>query len=190
MVNDDYFYGQSGLNDRITQSKLEKLLEIAYNLRRAFAEGQEIDEKELSEAKVFLAMLLEYLIKNRNNPNIDVSLIAFLEKVLGIKRSKERDEPDHQEKEAKRLQNEYFKHRQRMVMYEIYKIINPNQLAGETRFDNFINNLVTRGLHVAKQYNGKEYQKIFTNQEIENIASYSNIFKELLKESGARARGI
>lgn len=191
MGNDDYFHGESGLNEKISQSKLNKLLEIAYNLRRAFAEGKEIEEKELAEAKVFLAMLLEYLIKNRDNPNVDVSLIEFLEKVLGVKRSKDKvKEPSLQEKEAKRVMDEYKKHRQRMVMYEIYKVINPNQLAGETKFENFLNNLVTRGLHVARQYNGKEYENMFTTKEIENIASYGNIFKELIKETGTRGKGI
>lgn len=190
MENDNIYekYAEiSGTN--LSHDKLKKFLEVAYNLRRAFNEGKEISPEELAESKVFLAMLLEYLINHRDGLFIDIALLQFIEEVLGIQHKKEKEETREQ-KEEKRLKEEYKKHRYRMAMYEIYKVINPNRLAGETELDNFINNLRTRGLHVARQYQrGGEVEKLFTPQEIENIASYKHVFQQLLQDMGAIGHG-
>lgn len=191
MKNDNIYekYIEEGGNN-LSHDKLKKFLEVAYNLRRAFNEGKEIAPEELAEAKVFLAMLLEYLINHKDSPFLDVALLRFIEEVLGIRHKAKTKEEMREEKEEKRLKEEYKKHRYRMAMYEIYKVINPNRLAGETELDNFINNLRTRGLDVAQQYQrGNNFEKLFTKQEIENIASYKHVFQQLLQDMGAIGYG-
>lgn len=42
----------------------------------------------------------------------------------------------------------------RMATYELYKAINPNQIAGETKEENFINNAILRGVKKALKYEG------------------------------------
>ncbi|AZL15414.1 DUF5394 family protein [Rickettsiales endosymbiont of Stachyamoeba lipophora] len=45
----------------------------------------------------------------------------------------------------------------RAFVYEFYKFVNPNQIAGETKMDNFINNVVYGGVKYAVKHAGKEY---------------------------------
>ena len=42
----------------------------------------------------------------------------------------------------------------RMATYELYKAMNPNQIAGETKEENFINNAILRGVKKALKYEG------------------------------------
>lgn len=60
------------------------------------------------------------------------------------------------EKTHKRLKEEA----ERMLAYEAHKILNPRQLAGETRQQNFENNVRTRGLKEAKKYAGGSEEEI------------------------------
>lgn len=170
-------------NGEVSEVQLKKLIEIARNLRQVFKEKLLIDEKKLAEAKQFLAMVLKHLIKNRHKTEIDLTLIEFIEEVLGIKKEKLKEEENYQEKENKRVKEEFKKHRYRMAMYEIYKVLNPAQLAGETKLDNFLNNLMTRGLAVAQKYQGGEFTKLFSAKDMEYISSYRHIIKEMLHEA-------
>lgn len=181
MENENFFTESLYYKIKISHAQLEKLIEIAYNLKQAFHEKQMIGEKALNEAKQFLAMLLEYLIKNRDTTKVDPTLIGFIEEVLGIKKKKKKKK--FQEEEKDRLEERFFKHRYRMAMYEIYKIVNPSQLAGETGFENFMNNLMTKGLVVARKHQGGNFAKLFTPKEIDNIVSYKYVIKHILKES-------
>jgi hypothetical protein len=56
----------------------------------------------------------------------------------------------------------------RAFIYEFYKVVNPNCLAGKTRLENFLNNLFYGGIEYAKQYPGGEYA---LNKE---LVSYAN----------------
>ena len=47
----------------------------------------------------------------------------------------------------------------RFAVYEVYKIMNPRRIAGETSRDNFVSNFVTGGIKKAMQYEPKEFQK-------------------------------
>ncbi len=58
----------------------------------------------------------------------------------------------------------------RFVIYEAYKILNPRQIAGERRRENFVSNAILRGVEEAKKYAGgttaelKTYSPKFINQ--------------------------
>lgn len=43
----------------------------------------------------------------------------------------------------------------RLATYEVYKIMNPRRLAGETKLENFVNNIITSGIKFAEEYESK-----------------------------------
>lgn len=56
--------------------------------------------------------------------------------------------------EDKKITIQIKKNLEKFMVYEIYKILNPRKIAGETRLDNFINNMITGGLKRASKYEG------------------------------------
>ena len=65
----------------------------------------------------------------------------------------------------------------RFAVYEIYKVMNPRRIAGETSKDNFIANLVTGGIRKAIKYEPKEFQKAST-KEIKQLSKAHVAFKK------------
>jgi hypothetical protein len=71
----------------------------------------------------------------------------------------------------------------RFVVYEMYKILSPEQIAGETRRENFVNNMIVGGLDRALHYAGGARE----------VAHYSKAsLKELQQrhQAASRAGGI
>ncbi|MBN9542218.1 MAG: DUF5394 family protein [Alphaproteobacteria bacterium] len=58
-------------------------------------------------------------------------------------------------KEQKRASKEHKKHLLEMAIYEFYKFIHPQAIAGETALENFINNMVIGGLQYAMKHEAK-----------------------------------
>lgn len=180
---------------------LIKLLNIAYDLRKAFENGKEIEPDELKIDVSLMVMLFEYLATNLDKENVDVKLLKFLEKFLGIKKNKKKkkqlehaeqqneEDLEYEEEQEVELSKEEKERRYRLAMYEIYKVINPHQLAGETAFENFLNNVITRGVRVAMEYEGAEYAKVFDKELIENLESHRFSFVQNLKDHGAIGGG-
>lgn len=58
----------------------------------------------------------------------------------------------------------------RFIIYEIYKLLNPRMIAGETRKENFIKNFILRGERIARKFEGgskedlKKYSPGFLKQ--------------------------
>lgn len=48
----------------------------------------------------------------------------------------------------------------RFAVYELYKMANPRRIAGETRETNFVGNVLTKGLKVARKYSGGSDEEI------------------------------
>lgn len=67
------------------------------------------------------------------------------------------------------------------AVYEVYKVMNPRRIAGETRRDNFAHNVVVRGLESAKHYTGG------TSKEVENYSP--QFLKKLENTHGTLKRG-
>ncbi len=168
---------------------LAEAIEIARKLQANASDGSIISE-DITKHKGILAKLLEYLILNQNNPNMDLSLIQFLEKALGITKSKkkEKDKELEEEKEEK-LSEEQKKIRYQQIMYEAYKILNPERIAGETSLENFLSNVITRGIEVAREYDGAQYENNFSKKEIQNLDSNKESFVDKLKSSGHKGGG-
>ncbi len=182
-------------NDHQTLNSLDpqslvQFLEIAYNLRRAISAGKQLDTEQLQASTPMLVQLLEYMINNISNPNLDHTLIPFLEKILGFKLRKKKDKDEELEKEQdEKIDKEERERRNRLAIYELYKVINPRRLAGETDLENFISNVQTRGIQVALQNDGKEYAIDFKAQELENLESYRHGFTQTLKDGGTKGFG-
>ena len=72
---------------------LAEAIEIARNLQ-ANSSNNSVASKDITKHKSILSKLLEYLILNQDNPNMDLSLILFLEKALGITKSQKKKKRD------------------------------------------------------------------------------------------------
>lgn|GEM_PF-1354919 len=177
---------------------LISMLEAAYELRKALYTGASgIDEAIMQQEPVML-ILLEYLALNEDNPNLDPEIFHFLEKIFGnkLKKKKKKEEEEKEKGEGEEegkdddLTPEEKKHRARMAMYEIYKITNPQRLAGETEMDNFIKNVKTRGLAVACKFEGYEHAEDFTVKEIKNMESYKSAVRQSVHDAGSRGAGL
>lgn len=77
--------------------------------------------------------------------------LKYVEEQIGIEQSREDDlVPKH----VKIALKEDLK---RAFIYEFYKFVSPHQLAGETALENFMNNVIYRGIKYAINYEGKEF---------------------------------
>ena len=174
----------------LSSEDLLECLRIGYVLKKAIETNDLSKQKELENSAPKLLMLLEYLILNLDNPNIDTSLIPTIERFLGISLKKEKEEAQELEEEKEdELSKEEKSRRLRLAVYEIYKILNPNRLAGETHIENFINNVITRGMKVAMEYEGKEFAKHFSKEDLKNVESYKPSFVEALNKEGHKGFG-
>ena len=163
---------------------LAEAIEIARNLQ-ANSSDNSVASKDLTNHKSILSKLLEYLILNQDNPNMDLSLILFLEKALGVTKSKKKEKDKEQEEEKEEeLYEEQKKVRYKQIMYEAYKILNPERIAGETSLENFLSNVITRCIEVAREYDGAQYEHGFSKKELNDLDSYKESFVDKLKSSG------
>jgi hypothetical protein len=171
---------------------LAEAIEIARKLQIKMENGADINapEYDLLKHKEILFKLLQYLVLNQNNPNMDASLIAFLEKALNISKSKDKDKnKEREEEKEEKLTEEQKKLRYQRIMYEAYKILNPERIAGETSLDNFISNVITRGISVAREYDGAQYERDFTKNDLGDLESYKESFVNKLKSAGQKGGG-
>lgn len=84
------------------------------------------------------------------------NMIGMLKKMLGLGFSDKKQQLDEFESMENAQKKEYTRLLKLFIIYEIYKITNPHQLAGETELDNFINNTLTRGTEFAKKFASKD----------------------------------
>lgn len=167
----------------LTAEELKKLMEVAYSLKKAIERGEKQDLDLMQTMRPMLLILLEYLVLNMDKPDVDISLINMIAQFLGIKLSTETEE-DLEKEEENRLTKEEKERRHRLVIYEIYKIMNPRRLAGETPLDNFINNVKTKGFKTAMLYEGAEYSQFFKKDDIKALESLGFEFKSALDKAG------
>lgn len=179
---------QKDTKSTMTKEQLDKLFQLAYELKDAIQKNDAEKLKEIAAKKSLLIMLLEYLIMNIQNPALDLSVIYFLELFLGRYKEKDQEIEEEQSKEEE-LSKEERERRNRLMIYEVYKIISPNRLAGETAMDNFINNVKTRGIKTAMKYEGAEFAKIYDAKDLENLESHKRSFADMLKENGFKGGG-
>ncbi len=173
---------------RLPAKDLAQLMAIAQELKKAMESGDEQKVKSLEQNKHLLLTLLEYLILNIDRADIDPALIAILQRFLGIDFGKDKKERDEEELlEYEEMSKEQKEHIHRIMVYEIYKTLNPNQLAGETALENFISNVRRYGIAEAMQHEGKEFANQFNKKDLENIESHRFSFVDHLKNAGIKS---
>lgn len=80
---------------------------------------------------------------------------------------------------TKESRNNLRKSIKRFTVYELYKFVNPRRIAGETRRDNFINNMIIGGLKRASRYEGGTKREIqtYSPKFIRNLEKQHRSFK-------------
>lgn len=179
-------FERNNSRNSMPKEQLDKLFLLAYELKQALEKNDVVKLKEIERQKSLLIMLLEYLILNINNPSLDISIMYFLEVFLGKAREKDVEVEEDKEEE---LTKEERERRHRLMVYEVYKVMNPNRLAGETSIENFINNVITRGIKTAMKYEGGNFAKFFDAKDLENLESHKHSFSQMLRDSGFKGGG-
>lgn len=169
---------------------LLQLLSIAYQLQKALAHGDQETAESLAKNREKLLQLLEYMVQNLDNPNIDKSLLPMLQQMLGIDIRDVAEKLELEEEKEEKLSKEERERRNKLLAYEVYKMVNPHRLAGESALDNFISNVKLRGFKEAMKYEGKEYSKDFEKKDLENLESHQHTFVDAVTKAGSRGGGL
>lgn len=145
----------------LNPESISEALLVASELKLAIAENDEEKLEELESKKGLLLMLLEHILNDSLSHKIDPYLLDFLLKYFGIKLPKahEFSAQYYKEEEKKKKAEQELLHR--LIIYEIYKILCPNKLAGETEIDNFINNTRTHGRDYAIKHAEPDFKKLY-----------------------------
>ena len=176
----------------ISSVNLLKAMGITKRLMENMNRSKEELQAEIEKHRDALEKLLEYLILGLDNPNLDLSLLEFLCRLLGIHTSKlrkKREELEHEHEHE--MTEEERKNYMKWIIYEAYKIINPNRIAGETDLENFISNITTRGIEEARKYtsHSEKYEQELGAGVIANLDKGKLGFVEMLKEQGFQGHG-
>jgi hypothetical protein len=156
------------LNEQTTdltlmQSKIILLIKKYLNKERKTNIKIEIDEKLLAQD---IAEVSRYLMKKRaieqKNPNL--KLPPGKDKYYGMTAKSRED--------FKRVVKNF-------AVYQIYKVLNPKRIAGETRKENFAYNMIIGGMKRAKHYAGGSKQEIakYSPQFIKKLEAAHRSFK-------------
>jgi hypothetical protein len=88
----------------------------------------------------------------------DNALLIQLKKMMGRLLAKEKEhELDPMEEKAQKEQRRLLK---LFIIYEMYKVISPNQIAGETALENFQNNTLTYGIDFALKFSNMDEKNV------------------------------
>ena len=143
--------------------------------------NKQVSEKEINDLQFVLVRLLEHLVTT--NSDIELKkLVQIIIAFLKIARNKKSTE-------EQQIEQEQINQQTRFVIYEIYKMLNPNRIAGETELQNFIDNVIVRGVEVALYYDRRNISKRFTNDELKMMAKNSKTALSRINAFGARGFG-
>jgi hypothetical protein len=176
-------YLQTILNDGDLKNKIEQILEGIESEGQGGVEAainqlimsliEEINEQFPSQTE----NLSQYKAKFAAKMN---SLKIFL-LMKGTKQKKNlsselSEAAQKQKKQAKQQIKNLLK---RFIIYEVYKIMNPKRIAGETKVANFINNMIVGGLKRAVKYEGGRKRDLskYSPKMIKTLNKYHNKFK-------------
>ena len=153
------------------KSDLENLFEKDEDLGKAVEKIFD-ETTDLNEIQAKIILLLKAYLKTKKKSGIDVSKMKELEKKITeditnfigkfTKTIEEDIDPNigtvGKKDRASLLNIEARKNIKRImknfVVYEIYKVMNPKRIAGETKEDNYRKNLMRGGEELASRYEG------------------------------------
>ncbi len=175
-------------NNRFWHHELENdfaeyLINAAQQLQRRHALQNSLSKHEIKQSIGWLLMLLEYFSGNPQIAERHTDLMMFIYSILGLNKAKAPEERETlQQKEADRIEREFEDLKARLAMYEFYKIVNPNRIAGETERENFINNVHVRGLTQALILEGTKSPQFFNVKEMELTSTPSSFVDRIMAE--------
>lgn len=170
------------------EKRYEKIVSLISELSKS-SQNDCTPENEISEhTREILKQLLEQLILSSAS---DEEISRIYELLSELCAALEVDNPllEELQEELVELSEEEKQRRHRLMIYEVYKVLNPRQLAGETSIENFINNVIVRGLDEALKYAGYQHSKHFSVDDIEALESHSRLFVDALKREGHHSSG-
>ena len=158
--------------------------------KRLNSGGAAPSQEEMEELKKILMQLLEHLLVNSDDKDVD-KLISILVIFLQLIKSKDKTEEQELEKdeEQKKLDKNQAEVQKRFIIYEIYKIINPHQIAGETAIANFINNVMLRGIKEAFKYDPKIASEL-SHKDIKKLEGFQGILANSMRDSNKSGRSF
>lgn len=185
MPTEENFHFKSSIHALDPKDLLE-LLQAAYTLMQSH-NPEKMSARDFDERSMI--HLLVYCVDHMKE--IDSELLEFIAKLLGIdlqNLQKERDELEEEQEHEEEISQELKEKQMKFIIYEYYKITNPAQLAGERPIENFVNNLMTRGIKTALKHN-PEFKSFFSKDEIQDIASHRPSFIKGLEAEGVQIGG-
>lgn len=180
----------SSNNYELNHEDLVKLFNLAKQLKVALEKQDTAKLEELTKHTDLLYLLLEYLILNMDSPNVDKEILGFLIRFFTLRTQELQEFLDGKAEEERLNEKREFETLMRFVIYEIYKMTSPRQLAGETAMQNFVKNVELRGLEEALKYEGKEFVKNFALSELKGLELQGRSFVDTIKSVGVRGAGL
>jgi hypothetical protein len=158
LMEDEQFNVEiEGLIKKLTEESLDlaelqskfilMIIETLKRLKKSKLHDLEYSKQKEQDISEQLALISNHLMMHK-------SLIAK-ESVDGL------DTPKDRYQNITDSSKKYMKQSlRRFAIYEIYKWMNPHRIAGETRKDNFVHNMITGGIKKAVQYEGGTKEEI------------------------------
>jgi threonine synthase len=169
------FHGlkQQQVKDLVMEVIAQMLEEMAKDEVSAGDVGMAIKALESMQGKL-QQLSEEFELGEISEEELIQKFIGALQQEIQEKRHSQKQEeldnlPDFVKKEIKRQIYQFF-------VYEFHKFSNPNQLAGETAKENFLNNVINKGVGFAMKFAGREYvNDKDTIETIKNLDKNNNI---------------
>ncbi len=143
------------------------LFKLSHGKSKEFSSRLMKSEKEIIEQ---IAMLSRYVMMQK----------SFLAKELS-KEVKSQDGYSHLTKQSIKFLKDIIK---RFAIYEVYKVLNPRRIAGETRSQNFINDAIVYGVKAALKFDNAHGAKL-SKAELYKLEQEHKKFTKQSRGSGA-----
>lgn len=142
--------------------------------------NKKVTEEDSDDLKMVLMRLLEHLIATKDILELD-KLIKIILALLKMRKNSTKKEEE--------LSGEELKTQTRFVIYEIYKMLNPSRIAGETEIQNFIDNVMIRGVEAALYYDRRNISRGFSKEELKILGQHSKTALRRINAFGSRGWG-
>ncbi|MDJ1305452.1 MAG: DUF5394 family protein [Candidatus Midichloria sp.] len=142
--------------------------------------NKKVSEEDSDDLKMVLMRLLEHLITTKDSLELG-KLIKIILALLKMRKNSTKKEEE--------LSEEELKTQTRFVIYEIYKMLNPSRIAGETEIQNFIDNVMIRGVEAALYYDRRNISRGFSKEELKILGQHSKTALRRINAFGSRGWG-
>ncbi|MDJ1406839.1 MAG: DUF5394 family protein [Candidatus Midichloria sp.] len=143
--------------------------------------NKKVTEEDSGDLKMVLMRLLEHLITTKDILELD-KLIKIILALLKMRKNSTKKEEE--------LSGEELKTQTMFIIYEVYKMLNPSRIAGETEIQNFIDNIMIRGVEAALYYDRRNISRGFSKEELKILGQqHSKTALRRINAFGSRGWG-